>query len=123
MSRQPSGSAVVRNGPLEIDLTRLSVRVNGRVVRLTGLQLKLVLHFARHPDWTFSRGQLLREVWGDEFAHGNPKVVDVVICRLRQRLGTAGTLIESVRSLGYRMSSTDVDAESTTRAAREERTS
>ena len=93
-----------RFGPLELDVDRLRVWVNGRPVALEGLQLKLLLCLARRPDWVFSRDRLLAEIW-DADADRNPQAVDVVVCRLRRRLGAAGRLIESVRGFGYRLRS------------------
>jgi DNA-binding response OmpR family regulator len=96
-----SNAPTLRNGPLEVDLERLSVRVRGKQVHMSGLQLKLLMHLARHADWVLTRSQLIAAVWGlDEVR--DPKVVDILVCRLRRRLGVAGRLIESVRSFGYR---------------------
>jgi DNA-binding response OmpR family regulator len=96
----------MRNGPLDLDVEQLRVRVRGRIVPLAGLQLKLLLYLARRPGWVFSREQLLKEVWGVEPSHRDLKTVDVLVCRLKRRLGVAGRLIESVRSFGYRMRTT-----------------
>jgi len=96
----------MRNGPLDLDVEQLRVRVRGRTVPLAGLQLKLLLYLARRPGWVFSRVQLLKAVWGIEPSHRDLKTVDVLVCRLRRRLGVAGRLIESVRSFGYRMRTT-----------------
>ena len=91
---------------LDIDQERLSVRIAGRPVAVVGLQLKLLLSLARHPNWVRTREQLLHDVWGDRTTR-DAKCVDVLVCRLRQRLGTAGTLIESVRGFGYRLATDD----------------
>jgi two-component system phosphate regulon response regulator PhoB len=93
-----------RFGPLELDVDRLRVWVGGQPVALEGLQLKLLLFLARRPDCVFSRERLLAEVW-DADADRCPTTVDVVVCRLRRRLGAAGRLIESVRGFGYRLKS------------------
>ncbi len=87
---------------LAVDSQRLSVRVAGRPVRLTGLQLRLLLYLWDRRDWVLSRTQIIDEVWG----HGadvSVKVVDVHVCRLRRRLAEAGELVEAVRSYGYRL--------------------
>jgi DNA-binding response OmpR family regulator len=88
---------------LEVDFQRLQVVVGRRPLALEGLQLKLLLHFARHPDWVLTRSQLLTAVWGADAEHRDPKSVDVLVCRLRKQLGPAGASIESVRSFGYRL--------------------
>ncbi len=96
----------MRNGELDLDVEQLRVRVGGRIVPLAGLQLRLLVYLARRPGWVFSREQLLKEVWGVEPSHRDLKTVDVLVCRLRRRLGIAGRVIESVRSFGYRMRTT-----------------
>jgi two-component system, OmpR family, phosphate regulon response regulator PhoB len=102
---------VRRHGPLEADLDRLHVRVDGRVVALEGLQLSLLVHFVRHPEKVMSRADLLREVWGPRSCARDEKSVDVLVCRLRRRLGPAGRLIQSVRSFGYRFDGTSDEAD------------
>ena len=100
----PTPLTVLRCGPLALDVHRLQVSVRGTPVRVSGLQLKLLLHFMRHPDWVFSREQLLSEVWGGDASERDPKVVDVLVSRLRRRLGpAAGDHLESVRHFGYRL--------------------
>ena len=105
-----SASRVLRcgAGDLEFDFDRLRLRVRGRTVAVDGLQLRLLLHFACHPDRVLSRAQLLAEVWGEEGR--DPKVVDVLVCRLRKRLDVAAHRIESVRSFGYRFNTGEGDA-------------
>jgi two-component system, OmpR family, phosphate regulon response regulator PhoB len=91
----------LRHGPLEIDVVRLSARVDGCPVRLSAMQLRLLIHFARHPDRVYSRRQLLAAVWGPDSEHA-PARVDVMVSRLRRQLGAAGALIETTRGFGYR---------------------
>ncbi len=103
-----------RHAGVEIDLHRLRVTVEGRAIRLGGLQLKLLLHLLAHPERVFSREQLLDAVWpaGHE---SHPQNVDVVVCRLRKAMGEAGRLIESVRYFGYRLGPSSTGGESTRR--------
>lgn len=101
-----SAMRIVRSGDLMVDLDRLRVSVCGVAVPLDGLQLRLLVHLAQHPDRVLSRAQLLADVWGLD-PNRNPKVVDVLVCRLRKRLGVAPTLLQTVRGFGYRFN-TDV---------------
>ena len=55
-----------------------------------------------HPGIVFSRDKLLNDIWGYEFT-GETRTVDVHIRTLRQKLGEAGELIETIRGVGYRM--------------------
>ena len=54
------------------------------------------------PGQVFTREQLLTDIWGYDFA-GETRTVDVHIRTLRQKLGSAGTVIETVRGVGYRI--------------------
>ena len=56
----------------------------------------------RHPGIVFSRDKLLNDIWGYEFS-GETRTVDAHIRTLRQKLGDAGELIETIRGVGYRM--------------------
>jgi DNA-binding response OmpR family regulator len=52
-----------------------------------------------------TREQLFAEVWGDDAGPRGSKVVDVLVCRLRDRLRAAGAgpLLDTIRSRGYRL--------------------
>jgi DNA-binding response OmpR family regulator len=74
----------------------------GAPVDLTRREFDLLLHLARHPRQVFTRSQLLRAVWGD--ALSGDRTVDVHVARLRRKL--AVPLLETVRGVGYRLSTT-----------------
>lgn len=88
-------------GPLIVDYGRLSVTVEEKPVPLSSLQMRLLMHLARHPGRVFTRQELLMRVWDEHGAKANPKSVDIVVCRLKKKLGKAGGMIKSVRSHGY----------------------
>ena len=54
------------------------------------------------PGQVFTREQLLTDIWGYDFA-GETRTVDVHIRTLRQKLGSASMVIETVRGVGYRI--------------------
>jgi two-component system phosphate regulon response regulator PhoB len=63
-----------------------------------------VLHYLMtHAERVHSRGQLLDKVWGDH-VYIEERTVDVHIKRLREALGSAGAMVETVRGAGYRLS-------------------
>ena len=63
-SIQPQPRAeVFRSGPLSVDLTTRSVKVQGRAVKLTATEYALLLMFVRHAGKVLTHGQLLREIW------------------------------------------------------------
>ena len=79
-----------------------TVRVGGEEVVLTLKEYELLKLLMLHPGIVFSRDKLLNDIWGYEFS-GETRTVDVHIRTLRQKLGEAGELIETIRGVGYRM--------------------
>ena len=78
---------VIERDGLVIDVTRRSVRIDGREVELTAREFDLLLFFVRHPGRVFSRIQLLDQVWG--YNHdGYEHTVNSHINRLRSKIET-----------------------------------
>ena len=93
-------------GPLTMNESRFSAKVNGVDVRLGVIEFKMLYVLASNPGRVYSRSQLLNRVWDD--ADGfDERTVDVHVLRLRKQLaGTAAAdIIDTVRGLGYRASS------------------
>jgi len=101
---QKSGEAV-SYGNLRIDPARHEVQVDGRVLKMGLAEFKLLLFLAGHPERVFSRSQLLDNVWGDH-VFIEERTVDVHVLRLRKALMPADAqhLVQTVRGLGYRLS-------------------
>jgi DNA-binding response OmpR family regulator len=100
--RGDTGEAVLRLGPVGINVETYQVTVGGRALDLTFKEFELLRHFAEHPGRAFSRAHLLQEVWGYDF-YGGTRTVDVHVRRLRAKLGPEHEhLIETVRGVGYR---------------------
>jgi two-component system, OmpR family, phosphate regulon response regulator PhoB len=97
---------ILKRGPIELDVERWCVRVNEREVDLSPRQFKLLHHLMKKPGRVWTRAELMDAAWGTSAAdERQPQVVDVLICRIRRRLRGAATLVETVRSVGYRFSS------------------
>ena len=79
-----------------------TVTVNGERVALTYKEYELLHLFMNQPGIAFSREQLLAQVWNSEY-FGETRTVDMHIRTLRQKMGSYGHLIETVRNVGYRM--------------------
>jgi two-component system phosphate regulon response regulator PhoB len=92
----------LRLGPLEIDVPGYRVAVDGQPVPLTALEFRLLLDLARHPGRVQSRDQLLERVWQDADSP-EPRTVDNLVKRLREKLGAARSWIETIRGVGYRL--------------------
>ena len=76
--------------------------VAGQEVVLTLKEFELLKKFLLNPGIVFSRDKLLNDIWGYEFT-GETRTVDVHIRTLRQKLGSAGDIIETVRGIGYKI--------------------
>lgn len=103
-SQQPAKAddGLIRRGTLEVHELEHQVRVGGEKVVLTLKEYELLKLLLLHPGIVFSRDKLLNDIWGYEFS-GETRTVDVHIRTLRQKLGEAGELIETIRGVGYRM--------------------
>jgi two-component system phosphate regulon response regulator PhoB len=102
---QHSGEALAY-GRLAIDPVKHEVLVDGKPVKMGLAEFKLLKFMLGHPERVFSRSQLLDSVWGDH-VFIEERTVDVHVLRLRKALATANaqSLIQTVRGLGYRLSS------------------
>lgn len=97
-----SGAEHLTLGALTLDSESHTVTVNGDEVTLTLKEFELLRTLMSKPGVVFTRDRLLSEVWGTDY-DGETRTVDVHIRTLRQKLGEGGTLIGTVRGVGYRM--------------------
>jgi len=88
---------------LSLDMSTHEVNVEGKKVKLSPLEFRLLKFFVTHLDRVYSRDQLLDRVWGDD-AYVEPRTVDVHVRRLREKIEPEGGLIKTVRGTGYRFS-------------------
>jgi two-component system phosphate regulon response regulator PhoB len=89
-------------GDLRLDAATHRVTWRGNALKLGPTEFKLLHFLMRHPERVHSRSQLLDKVWGDH-VFIEERTVDVHVKRLREALGTAGPLVETVRGAGYRL--------------------
>ena len=92
---------VVTVGDLSLDADTYRVNWQAQPLKVGPTEFKLLQYFMRHPERVHSRGQLLDKVWGDH-VYIEERTVDVHVKRLREALGDAGRMIETVRGAGYR---------------------
>lgn len=93
---------ILRAGGLEINLDDRTVFVDGKRVQLTFKEFEVLRLFMTNPGNAFTREQLFASVWGDDYV-GESRTVDVHIQTLRSKLGVYGSMIETIRNVGYRM--------------------
>ena len=87
---------------VRMDIKKHEVTVDGKQIALTLKEFELLEKLMRNQGIVLTRDQLLTEIWGYDF-DGETRTVDVHIRTLRQKLGTKGEIIQTVRGVGYRV--------------------
>ncbi|MBB5871140.1 DNA-binding response OmpR family regulator [Allocatelliglobosispora scoriae] len=87
-------------GGVHLDPSTRVVTVDGTPVVLTATEFDLLSHLMTRPGRVFSREELLSAVWGYA-SHAGTRTVDVHVAQVRGKLGEAGTIIRTVRGVGY----------------------
>ena len=106
--RRASGhaSAEIVIGPVSLDTRQSRVSVDGRTVKLTGHEFRLLAYLMHHQGEVVSRTELTEHLYDQDFDRDS-NTIEVFVGRLRRKLAGAGgrdlDVIETVRGLGYRM--------------------
>lgn len=93
---------LIRVGGLEMNLGEHIVTADGIRIQLTLKEFELLRTFMTNPGRAFTREQLLSSVWCEDFL-GETRTVDVHVGTLRQKLGSCGKYIRTVRGVGYKL--------------------
>ena len=94
-------SAVLACGELALDPDAHTVLVAGAEVSLTYREFDVLCYLMQNRRRVLGREELLENIWGYSFM-GNTRAVDILMGRLRQKLGSAGEYIRTVYGVGYR---------------------
>ena len=86
---------------ISINTDTREVFVNGEEVKLTFKEYELLVFLIENGNKVVSRDELLNKIWGYEYT-GETRTIDIHIKTLRQKLGTAGDYIKTIRGMGYR---------------------
>jgi len=89
------------HGSLCLDIERHRCEVDGDEVALTAKEFGLLQALMERPGRVLTREQLLDRVWGDDVSV-TLRTIDTHLKRLREKLGAAGELIDTIRGVGYR---------------------
>ncbi len=92
---------VIQIDDLLIDRERHRVTIKDRSVHLTHTEFKLLVELVSRRGRIQTREHLLNKVWGYTY-EGYARTVDTHIRRLREKLGSCGNYIETLRGVGYR---------------------
>jgi len=101
----PSDRERMAFGEVEIDLQRLQVYREGKLIYLTPTEFRLLRYLVAHPERPFSRDDLIEAVWGYDSSVGNQRTVDVHMRHLRVKLETDPSTprwLVTVRGIGYK---------------------
>ena len=100
---QPTGAETLSCGEVTMDPLRRTVTSCGHPVELTYKEFELLCYMMLNCDIVLSRTRLMDKVWGFDF-EGESRTVDMHIKTLRQKLGAGGSIIKTVRGVGYKVS-------------------
>ena len=92
-------------GSITLSVKRHQVMVDGEEVFLAKKEFDLLRYLMENQGIVLTRDKMLESIWGYDF-DGETRTVDVHVRTLRQKLGEGGTLIETVRGVGYRIGGT-----------------
>jgi two-component system phosphate regulon response regulator PhoB len=102
---------LLRAGPIEVDTEMFLARVGKRELGLTLIEYRLLTFLLEANGRVRTREDLLKKVWDYPIGSGT-RTIETHVKRLRAKLGEAGDLIETVRSVGYRLRPDEAAAES-----------
>ncbi|MBX3507861.1 response regulator transcription factor [Parvibaculum sp.] len=91
-------------GPVRVDTKSSRVTVNGRAIKLTSLEYRLLAYMMHHQGRVISRTELVEHLYDQDFDRDS-NTIEVFVGRLRRKLGK--DVIETVRGLGYRLTAAE----------------
>jgi two-component system OmpR family response regulator len=97
-------SQTVQFGDLLLDRKTFEISIGGQILNLPLKEFELLFKLASYPGKTFSREQLIEQIWGYDY-EGDERTVDVHIKRIRERFpeDQHSFKISTIRGLGYRL--------------------
>ena len=111
LDRRAGGPAIRDLGGLRIDLARHAVTVDGRSVRLTPSEFRLLSLLAEEPGRVFSRRQIMEHLWESSYV-GDARAADVHVSNLRRKIERDPShpeRIVTVREVGYKLAAEPAD--------------
>lgn len=100
--RKGSAGEVLKIGELVLDEQKHEVYARGQEVSLTFKEFELLSYLMKNRGLVLSRDKILNTIWNYEY-EGESRTVDVHIGSLRQKLGTCGDFIKTIRGIGYKI--------------------
>ena len=97
-----SGDGVLALGQIQMDDQKRQVWSESSLCELTYKEYELLKFFLQNPGIVLSREKLINRVWGIDY-EGESRTVDMHVKTLRQKLGSQGGLIKTIRNVGYKI--------------------
>jgi len=101
-SKEAGSGTILSYENLVLDTARHTVSVDGEFVELTYKEFELLHYMMRNRGIALSRERMMNNIWGFDY-EGESRTVDMHIKTLRQKIKSAGYLIKTVRSVGYKL--------------------
>ena len=104
MQAPPKGDEVLTGGPVEMDVARHEVRIDGEPIAFPPKEFELLQAFLNRKGRLLTREHLIEEIWGYDYV-GDTKTLDVHVKRIRQKIEDdphEPRLLLTVRGLGYK---------------------
>jgi two-component system response regulator RegX3 len=99
------GGGVRRVGSLELDVNRHEVRLEGRTIRLTPSEFRLLAFLAQEPERVYTRREIMQHLWDSTYV-GDQRACDIHVSNLRRKIeetpGRPQRLV-TVRGVGYKL--------------------
>ena len=95
-------NGIISVGCFEMDEEKCQLKMNGEEIQLLAKEFKLISHFLKNPDKVFTKKQLYKAVWNDEYCYDD-NTITVTISRLRSKIEKVDKkYIHTIRGLGYK---------------------
>ncbi len=101
--KQASNDDKLSAGEISLDIKSRIVSVGGKEIALTYKEYELLHMLVAAKGSVVTREEIIGHIWGTDF-EGESRTLDVHIRTLRQKLGDAGSIIDTVRNVGYKIS-------------------
>lgn len=99
----PKAEVCLTHGGIAVYPDSRLCRIEGTEIRLTRLEFDLLMQFIRNPERVLTRGGLIDVLWHGEASSRGVRAVDRHMSALRTKLGSCGTLLETLVGVGYRL--------------------
>lgn len=101
-TKGPAADEALNMGVLSVDEQKHRVSADGQEVSLTHKEFELLVYLMKNRGIVLSRDRILEVIWDYNY-EGESRTVDVHIGSLRQKLGSCGDMIKTIRGVGYKI--------------------